>query len=77
MHPSGEWVLGWPAPLLIACSECPSVAKQTDMKKGWFNEVQIIGLLREQWAGSPIVEACRRRGHIRYREHNLGADASG
>ena len=63
--------------MLIARSECPSVAKQTDMKKGWFNEVQIIGVLREQGAGSPIVAACRRLGHISYREHNLGADASG
>ena len=32
------------------------------MKKSRFNEAQIIGVLREQEAGSPTVEVCRRHG---------------
>ena len=32
------------------------------MKKSRFNEAQIIGVLREQEAGSPTAEVCRRHG---------------
>ncbi len=32
------------------------------MKKSRFIEAQIIGVLREQEAGSPTAEVCRRRG---------------
>ena len=32
------------------------------MKKSRFNEAQIIGVLREQEAGSPTDEVCRRHG---------------
>ena len=32
------------------------------MKKSRFNETQIIGVLREQEAGSPTAEVCRRHG---------------
>lgn len=32
------------------------------MKKIRFAETQIIGVLREQEAGSPTAELCRRRG---------------
>ena len=32
------------------------------MKKRRFNEAQIIGVLREQEAGSPTAEICRRHG---------------
>jgi putative transposase len=36
--------------------------KETDVKKSRFNEAQIIGVLREQEAGSPTAEVCRRHG---------------
>ena len=42
-------------------SESPS-PKETDVKKSRFNEAQIIGVLREQEAGSPTAELCRRHG---------------
>jgi putative transposase len=42
-------------------SESPS-PKETDVKKSRFNEAQIIGVLREQEAGSPTAEVCRRHG---------------
>jgi putative transposase len=32
------------------------------VKKSRFNEAQIIGVLREQEAGSPTAEVCRRHG---------------
>ncbi len=32
------------------------------MKKSWFDEAQIIGVLREQEAGSPTADVCRRHG---------------
>ena len=32
------------------------------MRKARFNEAQIIGVLREQEAGSPTDEVCRRHG---------------
>ncbi|ALJ09959.1 transposase [Brevundimonas sp. DS20] len=32
------------------------------MKKSRFNEGQILGVLREQEAGSPTAEVCRRHG---------------
>ena len=32
------------------------------MKRSKFSEEQIIGILREQEAGSPTVEVCRRHG---------------
>ncbi len=32
------------------------------MKKSRFSEAQIIGVLREQEAGSPTAEVCRRHG---------------
>ena len=32
------------------------------MKKSRFNEAQIIGVLREQEAGSPMAEVCQRHG---------------
>lgn len=32
------------------------------MKRSRFNEAQIIGVLREQEAGSPTAEVCRRHG---------------
>ena len=32
------------------------------MKKSRFNEAQIIGVLREQDAGMPTAEVCRRHG---------------
>ncbi|MET3528125.1 putative transposase [Phenylobacterium koreense] len=32
------------------------------MKKSRFNEAQIIGVLREQEAGSPTADVCRRHG---------------
>lgn len=32
------------------------------MKKSRFDEAQIIGVLREQEAGSPTADACRRHG---------------
>ena len=32
------------------------------MKKSRFNEAQIIGVLREQEAGKPTAEVCRRHG---------------
>ena len=32
------------------------------MKKGRFNEDQIIGILKEQQAGLPVTEICRRHG---------------
>ena len=32
------------------------------MRKSRFNEAQIIGALREQEAGSPTAEVCRRHG---------------
>lgn len=35
---------------------------ETDVKKSRFNETQIIGVLREQEAGSPTAEVCRRHG---------------
>ncbi|WP_271164698.1 transposase [Brevundimonas intermedia] len=36
--------------------------KETDVEKIRFNEAQIIGVLREQEAGSPTAEVCRRPG---------------
>jgi putative transposase len=42
-------------------SESPS-SKETDVKKSRFTEAQIIGVLREQEAGSPTGEVCRRHG---------------
>jgi putative transposase len=42
-------------------SESPS-SKETDVKKSRFTEAQIIGVLREQEAGSPTAEVCRRHG---------------
>jgi len=36
--------------------------KETDVKESRFNEAQIIGVLREQEAGSPTAEVCRRHG---------------
>ena len=32
------------------------------MKRSKFSEEQIIGMLREQEAGSPTAEVCRRHG---------------
>ncbi len=32
------------------------------MKRSKFSEEQIIGILREQEAGSPTAEVCRRHG---------------
>jgi putative transposase len=32
------------------------------MKRSKFSEEQIIGILREQEAGSPVAEVCRRHG---------------
>lgn len=32
------------------------------MKKSRFNEVQIIGMIKEQEAGMPTAEVCRRHG---------------
>jgi putative transposase len=32
------------------------------MRKSRFNEAQIIGILREQEAGSATAQACRRHG---------------
>lgn len=32
------------------------------MKKSWFDEAQIIGVLWEQEAGSPTADVCRRHG---------------
>ena len=32
------------------------------MKRSRFSEVQIIGILKEQEAGMPTVEVCRRHG---------------
>ncbi len=32
------------------------------MKRSKFSEVQIIGILREQEAGNPTAEVCRRHG---------------
>jgi putative transposase len=32
------------------------------MKKGRFSEAQIIGILKDQEAGSPTAEVCRRHG---------------
>ena len=32
------------------------------MRKSSFNEAQIVGVLREQEAGSPAEEICRRHG---------------
>ena len=32
------------------------------MKKSRFSEAQIIGVLREQEAGRPTAEVCRRHG---------------
>ncbi|QOG07117.1 transposase [Aureimonas sp. OT7] len=36
--------------------------KETDVKKSRFNDAQIIGVLREQEAGRPTAEVCRRHG---------------
>ena len=30
------------------------------MKKSWFSEQQIIGILKEQEAGMPVAELCRK-----------------
>jgi putative transposase len=32
------------------------------MRKGWFSEEQIIGVLKEHQVGIPVVELCRRHG---------------
>ena len=37
-------------------------SEETDVKKSRFNEAQIIGVLREQGAGRPTAEVCRRHG---------------
>lgn len=42
-------------------SESPST-EDTDTKKSRFDEAQIIGVLREQEAGSPTADVCRRHG---------------
>ena len=42
-------------------SESPST-EDTDTKKSRFDEAQIIGALREQEAGSPTADVCRRHG---------------
>ncbi len=42
-------------------SESPS-PKETDVKKSRFNEAQIIGVLREQEAGSATADVCRKHG---------------
>ena len=32
------------------------------MKRSWFTEEQIIGILREQEAGVPVADLCRKHG---------------
>ena len=32
------------------------------MRKGRFTEAQVIGMIKEQEAGMPTVEVCRRHG---------------
>ncbi|MCA9129363.1 MAG: transposase [Planctomycetales bacterium] len=32
------------------------------MKRSWFTEEQIIGVFKEQEAGTPAVDVCRKHG---------------
>jgi putative transposase len=47
------------------------------MRQSRFTEAQIIGMIKEQEAGMPIAEVCRRHGHSPASLYNFKAKYGG